>query len=257
MASTQPALSLTGTPADPEEAVRLQLAACYRLLHRLRMTDTINTHIAARVPGTADRFLINPYGLLFDEITASSLVAVDLAGRPLDGGSAEVNGAGFAIHRAVLQARPDVFCSLHTHTKAGVAVSALACGLRPISQFAFYFHNRIGYNDYRHVGDGPDDCAGIARDLGNHAALMLRNHGLLTVGRTIPEAFLLTYYLDKACDVQLAAQATGEALVEPPLAEVEAMAAEVDAGFGGMAFGEREWQALVRQLDRDDPSYRQ
>jgi len=218
------------------------------------MTDTINTHIAARLPGREDRFLLNPYGLLFDEIRASNLVTVDRDGRVV-GPQSNVNAAGFSIHGAVFRARPDVVCSLHTHTRAGVAVSTLRCGLLPISQFALYFKDRIGYHSYRHFGGSDDDCAALGADLGSNIALIMENHGLLTVGRSIPEAFLLTYYLDKACDIQVAAQGTGAELIVPAEAEMAAMAQEVDSGFGGRPFGVPEWEALMRQLDREDPSY--
>ena len=240
--------------SDAEWATRVQLAACYRILYRLRMTDTINTHIAARVPGVEDRFILNPYGLLFNEIRASNLVTVDAQGRNV-GSQSNVNAAGFSIHGAIFKARPDVFCSLHTHTRAGVAVSMLKSGLLPASQFAFYFHKRIGYSAYRHFGGSDDDCRALGADLGKNIALVLENHGLLTVGSTIPEAFQLTYYLDKACDVQIAAQGTGGELIFPPEEEILAMAQEVDTGFGGKPFGVPEWEALVRELDRDDPSY--
>lgn len=241
-------------PSDSEWETRVQLAACYRILHRLRMTDTINTHIAARVPGHDDRFIINAYGLLFNEIRASNLVEVDIEGRGVRS-SAGANSAGFAIHGAVFKARPDVVCSLHTHTRAGIVVSTLKSGLLPISQFAFYFHNRLGYTDYRHFGGSDNDCRILGADLGNNSALVLRNHGLLTVGRSIPEAFLLAYYLDKACEIQIAAQASGDELIVPDEREIRAMAKEVDDGFDGMAFGLREWEALTREIDREDPSY--
>ncbi len=239
---------------DSEWHVRVQLAACYRILHRLRMTDTVNTHIATRLPGREDRFLLNPYGLLFDEIRASNLVTVDREGQVV-GPRSDVNAAGFSIHGAVFSARPDVVCSLHTHTRAGVAVSALKCGLLPISQFAFYFTDRVGYHSYRHFGGSDDDCAALGADLGSNIALIMENHGSLTVGRSIPEAFLLTYYLDKACEIQIAAQGTGAELIIPAEAEMVAMAQEVDSGFGGRPFGVPEWSALIRQLDREDPSY--
>jgi len=239
---------------DPEWQVRVQLAACYRILHRLRMTDTVNTHVAARLPGRDDRFLLNPYGLLFDEIRASNLVMVDREGHVV-GPSSDVNAAGFSIHGAVFRARPDVVCSLHTHTRAGVAVSTMRCGLLPISQFAFYFKDRVGYHSYRHFGGSDDDCTVLGADLGSNIALIMENHGLLTVGRSIQEAFLLTYYLDKACDIQIAAQGTGADLIVPAEAEMAAMAQELDSGFGGKPFGVPEWEALIRQLDREDPSY--
>jgi ribulose-5-phosphate 4-epimerase/fuculose-1-phosphate aldolase len=249
------ALRATAAFSDAGWETRKALAACYRLLHRFRMTDTINTHIAARVPGAEDRFLINRYGLLFNEITASNLLAVDWEGNPLAQDKAGANPAGFAIHRAMFKARTDIACSLHTHTKAGVTLSTLKCGLLPLTQFSFIFHGHVGYNDYKHVTGAHDDCDGMGRDLGKNYALVLRNHGLLTVGRTIPEAFLLMYYLEKAADVQIAAMACGAELVQPPMSEVEGMSREVEDGFGGMPFGEREWTALVRELDRDDPSY--
>ena len=162
---------------DSEWHVRVQLAACYRILHRLRMTDTVNTHIATRLPGREDRFLLNPYGLLFDEIRASNLVTVDREGQVV-GPRSDVNAAGYELLRG-------------DKTDAGVAVSALKCGLLPISQFAFYFTDRVGYHSYRHFGGSDDDCAALGADLGSNIALIMENHGLLTVGRSIPEAFLL------------------------------------------------------------------
>jgi ribulose-5-phosphate 4-epimerase/fuculose-1-phosphate aldolase len=240
--------------SEAEWNARVELAACYRILHRFRMTDTINTHIAVRVQGVEDRFILNPYGLLFNEIRASNLVTVDLAGRAV-GARSDVNAAGFSIHGAIFKARPDVGCSLHTHTRAGVAVSTLKSGLLPISQFAFYFHGRLGHSPYRHFGGSADDCRALGADLGRNSALILQNHGLLTVGRTVPEAFLLTYYLDKACEIQIAAQATGDDLIVPDEKEIALMAEEVETGFGGRPFGVPEWEALVRELDRDDPSY--
>ena len=247
------ALKPRNATTDAERRTRKSLAACYRLLHRFRMTDTINTHIAARVPGAEDRFLINRYGLLFNEITASNLIAVDGAGRSFDGG--EANPAGFVIHRAVFRARADAMCSLHTHTRAGIARSILKCGLMPLSQFALYFHGRIGYSDYKHVSGKGDECEEMGRDLAGNSALVLRNHGLLTVGRSISEAWLLAYYLEKAADVQIAAMACGTELVRPADAEIAGMSKEVDEGFGGRPFGDREWEALVRELDREDPGY--
>jgi ribulose-5-phosphate 4-epimerase/fuculose-1-phosphate aldolase len=236
-----------------EQELRVELAACYRLVALHGMDDTIYTHITARLPGPAHHFLINPYGLAFDEITASSLVKIDLEGRKVEDSPWPVNPPGFVIHSAVHGAREDVCCVVHTHTNAGMAVAATQRGLLPISQFALEFHDRLAYHDYEGIATDLDERARLVRDLGTHNAMILRNHGLLTCGRTVAEAFYLMYYLEQSCRVQVTAQSTGDALrlVGPNLAEHTAKQYEVGAGKG-----ERLWQAMIRKLDRVDPSYR-
>jgi ribulose-5-phosphate 4-epimerase/fuculose-1-phosphate aldolase len=242
---------------SPEEwRARLELAACYRLLHHYRMTDLIYTHSTLRVPGEEGRFLINPYGWRWDEITASSLVKIDVDGNKVGDSAQRVNPAGFTIHSAVHRGRHEAACVIHTHTKAGMAVAALECGILPISQLAMQWHGRIGYHDYEGIATDLDERERIVRDLGDKRALVLRNHGLLTVGRSVAEAFQTMYYLNLACEVQLAAMATGARLVVPADAVAEKVAAQQDAMNIDDDDLALEWQAHLRLLDRQDPTYR-
>ncbi len=242
---------------SPEEwRARIELAACYRLLHHYRMTDLIYTHSTLRVPGEEGRFLINPYGWRWDEITASSLVKIDVDGNKVGESAQRVNPAGFTIHSAVHRGRHEAACVIHTHTKAGMAVAALECGILPISQLAMQWHGRIGYHDYEGIATDLDERERIVRDLGDKRALVLRNHGLLTVGRSVAEAFQTMYYLNLACEVQLAAMATGARLVVPPDAVAEKVAAQQDAMNIDDDDLALEWQAHLRLLDRQDPTYR-
>ena len=192
--------------------MREDLAAAYRLVAHFGMDDSIYTHISARVPGTDDQFLINPFGMLFRDITASSLVKIDLDGRILDDSPHDVNPAGFTIHSAVHAARHDAACVLHTHTVAGVAVSSLAAGLRPCNQWALQFYNRVVYHDFEGIALDAGERERLVADLGPTArALILRNHGLVTLGRTIPEAFILMLNLERACRVQVAIESSNQA----------------------------------------------
>ena len=240
----------------------MQLAACYRLVAHFGMDDLIYNHISARVPGESEHFLINPYGLYFREITASSLVKIDVDGNQVGGSNdAEVNRAGFVIHAAIHKARADARCVLHTHSDAATAVSALKEGLLPMSQFAMHFYNRVGVHDYEGVALDLDEQARLAADLGRHRVLLLRNHGVLTVGQTVPEAFMLVYYFERAARVQLAAQAAtaqrGEALHLPPPEVCERTARQFTELQGDIAWpGSREWPGFLRLLDSLDPSYR-
>jgi ribulose-5-phosphate 4-epimerase/fuculose-1-phosphate aldolase len=249
--------STTTTPAGgprTERELRIDLAACYRLVAHFGWDDLVFTHISARVPGTEDAFLINPYGMLFEEITASSLVKVDARGEKLAPSDWPINPAGFVIHSAVHAARHDVQCVLHVHTNAGVAVSAQEAGLLPISQIATIALASLGYHDYEGIALRDDEKPRLVADLGRHAALILRNHGLLTVGATVADAFLAMYSLERACEVQLLAQAGGGALrlVDARiLSGVKASAEAVTKGLGGGI----AWPALLRKLDRLDPSY--
>ncbi|MDH3375565.1 MAG: class II aldolase/adducin family protein [Gammaproteobacteria bacterium] len=242
--------------SDAEHAIRIDLAAAYRLLAKFGMTDLIYTHISARVPGTHEQFLINPYGWLFDEITASSLVKIDLDGNILDGPKNDVNRAGFVIHSAVHAARSDVECVVHTHTKAGMAVAACRTGLLPVNQISMQFYNRVAYHDYEGISLELDERERLVADLGGHDVMILRNHGLLTAGRSVASAFSLMFYLNRACEIQLAAQAMGELVL--PSDEVCEHAAQQFAHSCSETIGnEREWSALLRILDRDDAGYRQ
>lgn len=239
-------------PELSERELRVQLAAAYRLLAKFKMTDLISTHLSVRLPGPEHHFLINPFGMMFHEITASSLVKIDLQGNILGDSEWLVNPAGFVIHSAIHAAREDLTCVFHTHTRYGVAVSALECGLLPISQFAMQFYNRVAYHDYEGVSLELDERERLVEDLGDKKVMILRNHGLLTAGRTIPEAFYLMYYLDRSCEVQITAQSSGANLVIPPESVCEHSALQQDIE----ELGELEWSALTRMLDREDPSYR-
>jgi ribulose-5-phosphate 4-epimerase/fuculose-1-phosphate aldolase len=255
-------MSMTSTSHDSrtEAELRVQLAACYRLVAHFGMDDLIYNHISARVPGPEHHFLINPYGLLFSEVTASCLVKIDLDGNKVEPSDFEVNRAGFVIHSAVHAGRPDALCVLHTHSDAGTAIAALPNGLAPVSQFAMRYQGHTGFHDYEGVALGTDERERLVRDLGTHHTLVLRNHGVLTVGRTIPEAFILMYYFEKAARVQLLAQsglAQGERLVLPA-PEVSELASRQFNDFHGdiLPPGTREWPAFMRLLERSQPDYR-
>jgi ribulose-5-phosphate 4-epimerase/fuculose-1-phosphate aldolase len=240
---------------DAEWQQRVDLAACYRLVAHYRWDDLVFTHISARVPGSDHHFLINPYGMLFGEITASSLVKVDLSGRKVMESPYEINPAGFVIHSAVHAAREDAHCVLHLHTLNGVAVSAQQQGVLPISQQSIFVLASLGYHAYEGVALNEDEKPRLVRDLGDKSFLMLRNHGLLTVAEAIPEAFLLMYVFESACTIQVRAQAGGGELVniDPRLiAGAQAQARQVTRNAGGAL----AWPALLRMLDRADPSYR-
>ncbi|MBD3881435.1 class II aldolase/adducin family protein [Phormidium tenue FACHB-886] len=239
--------------AIDEASLRVQLAATYRLIDKFGMSDLVDTHISARLPGT-NQFLFNPYGMMFHEITASSLVKVDLEGASIGPSDWVVNPAGFVIHSAVYAAREDIACVLHTHSRYGTAVSLLDCGLLPVSQFALQYYDRVAYHDYEGVSLDLEERDRLVQDLGNRKVMILRNHGLLTAGRTIPEAFILAYYLEKSCEIQVLAQSTGNKLVIPSEAVCRKAAQQQDIDMENL--GQLQWGALLRLLDRDDPSYR-
>ena len=240
---------------SPEEwQLRVDLAACYRLVAAYGWSDLIFTHISARIPGPEHQFLINPYGLLFEEITASSLIKIDQSGNKVSDSVHPVNPAGFLIHSAVHAVREDAACVLHTHTRAGVAVSAQACGVLPISQQSTFVLASLGYHSYEGVALRDDEKPRLQADLGAAKHLMLRNHGRLVVGSSIAEAFLLMYNFESTCQIQIAAQAGGALTqVDPRIIDGvgQAMRAQTD-GLGG-AFA---WPAMLRKLDRMDSSFR-
>jgi ribulose-5-phosphate 4-epimerase/fuculose-1-phosphate aldolase len=246
---------------EAERAMRTDLAACYRLVAHFGMTDLIYNHITARVPGEAHHLLINPFGLLYGEITASSLIKIDLDGEVLAPGNTPygLNRAGYVIHSAVHGARPDVACVIHTHTRAGVAVSAMRDGLTPISQNALRFLGRTGYHDYEGPSVDDDERVRLVAALGDHDVLILRNHGLLTCGRTIAEALLLMQRLETACQIQVATLSAGPALTPSPesQARTAAMFNPATGHKDVSVSGALEWSALIRMLDRLDPSYRE
>lgn len=238
--------------SSAEGALRAELAAAYRLTAHFGWDMLIFGHITARVPGPERHFLINPYGLMFDEITASSLVKIDLDGNRVDGGEGAVNPAGFVIHSAIHAARDDAHCVMHTHTRDGMAVAALRDGLGACDFAGIALHGRVGYHDFEGVTVRDDERTRLVESLGGHDHLVLRNHGLLTCGRTVAEAFVNMHGLQTACEVQVAARGTGAALVEPPVAVRERHARALDDG-GDCG---RVFDALVRRMDRLDPSFR-
>jgi ribulose-5-phosphate 4-epimerase/fuculose-1-phosphate aldolase len=241
------------SPAEWE--MRVNLAACYRLMAVYDMTEMIANHISARVPGSHNEFLINPYGMLYEEVTASSLIRIDLDGNVLFNATGYgVNRAGYVIHSAVHAARPDVECVIHTHTIAGMAVSAMKCGLLPIAQTSMRFAE-IAYHDYEGIAINLDERERLVQDLGNHEGMILRNHGLLAAGASIPEAFNNMFRLERACQVQVAALSCNTELALPPREIVERAAHLFQPGVR-RRYGLLEWPALLRKLDRIDPSYR-
>jgi len=247
--------SLRDRVSAEEWQLRVDLAACYRIIAMFGWDDLVFTHISARLPGPDHHFLINPYGLLFEEITASSLVKVDLLGTKIGDSPHMVNPAGFMIHSAVHEARSDARCVLHTHTRAGVAVSAQANGLLPLSQTSLFPYASLAYHDYEGVALNEDEKPRLVADLGGANAMILRNHGLLTTGVTIADAFLMMYMLETACQIQLLAQSTGGELIEVPGAIVDGIQAQAEQVTKGQ-MGTLVWPGLLRKLDRKDPSYR-
>jgi ribulose-5-phosphate 4-epimerase/fuculose-1-phosphate aldolase len=239
-----------------EWQTRVDLAAAYRLVALFKWDDLVFTHISARVPGRDNEFLINPYGLMFDEITASSLVRIDTAGNKLDDSPFPVNPAGFTIHSAVHAARHDAQCVLHTHTLNGIAVSAQRDGVLPISQQSIFVLSSLGYHDYEGVALRDDEKPRLVADLGDKSFLMLRNHGLLTVGPTIADAFLNMYLFETVCTIQVRALAGSRELthVDPRIiAGAREQARQATRGVGG---GALTWPGLLRRLDRTNPGYR-
>jgi ribulose-5-phosphate 4-epimerase/fuculose-1-phosphate aldolase len=249
--------TLEGTVSPEEWAVRVDLAAAYRLVAEFGWADLVYTHITARVPGTEDQFLINPYGLFFDEISASSLVKIDLQGHTVQDSPFPVNPAGFVIHSAIHAARHDARCVLHTHTLNGVAVATQRAGLLPISQHALFVLTGLGYHDFEGPALHDDEKPRLVADLGDNTALILRNHGLLTVGETVADAFVRMYYLETSCAIQVRAQSGGGELIPVPK-EV------IDTGYAAATASQRRqggpgalvWPGLLRRLERRDPSYR-
>jgi ribulose-5-phosphate 4-epimerase/fuculose-1-phosphate aldolase len=241
--------------SDAEWRLRVDLAACYRLVALYGWDDLIFTHISARVPDSDHHFLINPYGMTFDEVTASSLVKVDLEGRKVLDSPYEINPAGFVIHSAVHAAREDAACVLHTHSINGVAVSATKGGVLPVSQQSIFVLSSLGYHDYEGVALLEGEKPRLVRDLGDKSFLMLRNHGILTVGASVPDAFVLMYIFESACTIQLRAQAASSELIpidQKIIAGAQMAAKQVTRSAGGAL----AWPGLIRKLDRVDRSFR-
>ena len=241
-----------------EWQTRVDLAACYRLIALYGWDDLIFTHISAKVPGTED-FLINPYGMMFHEITASSLIKVDLAGKKLMESQYEINPAGYTVHSAVHEVRPDANCVLHTHTAAGVAVSAQKCGLLPLSQQSLFVLSSLAYHDYEGVFLREDEKPRLQADLGDKHFYILRNHGLVTAGGSVADTFLMMFIFQRACEIQVMAQSGGGELVHIPQAVLDG-ATQMMAGVMrtpvGMG-GALPWPALLRKLDAQMPGYDQ
>jgi len=240
-----------------EWQARVDLAACYRLTAMYGMTEMVANHISCRVPGTTDQFLINPYGMLYEEIDASSLIKIDVDGNTLFNASDYgVNVAGFVIHSAIHMAKHDMDCVAHTHTPAGMAVSAMECGLLPLAQTSMRFLH-IAYHDFEGIADNVDERERLVRDLGDHEAMILRNHGLLVVGRTVPAAFNVLFRLERACQVQIMALSCNTKLIYPPQNILEDTYERMQPKPGrSTRNGNLAWPALLRKLDRADPSYR-
>ena len=237
-----------------EWEVRVNLAACYRLMAEYGMTEMVANHISARVPGTHDEFLINPYGMLYEEMTASSMIRIDIDGNVLFNATEYgVNQAGFVIPGAIHRARHDVDCIIHTHTLAGMAVSAMTCGILPIAQSSMRFRE-IAYHDFEGVAIRMDEQERLVKSLANREAMVLRNHGLLTVAPSIPECFNNMYRLERACELQVTALSCNTELQLPPNEVVQYTNKQMQPGVRRRA-GLLEWPALLRKLDRKDPSY--
>ena len=245
-----------------EWELRVQLAGAYRIIDHLGWSELIWTHTTVRVPGPDHHFLINPYGLRFDEVSASNLVKVDPDGNIIGDQEQEINPAGFVIHSAIHMARPEVQCILHTHTVAGMAVAALEAGLLPVSMYALGYFGQVAYHDFEGPSLDLDERARLGRNLGSNHVLVLRNHGLLTCGESVAQAFVRMYRLERACQVQLAAQASGSKLAIPAQHVCELSAERSDyflSTKGGDGYSRRpnpEFAALLRLMDLKDPSYR-
>ena len=242
---------------DPQEwEVRCDLAAAYRLIAHYGMDDLIFTHLSARLPGEGHRVLLNPYGQMFDEITASSLVTVDPEGHAIEKEEeSQVNNAGFTIHSAVHMNRDDAMCVMHTHTTAGMAVAAQDQGLLPLNQMSMQVFGRVTYHDYEGVALDLDERDRLVRDLGPSNAMILKHHGLLTTGRTVGEAFLNMYYLEQACRIQVAATQGGQKITVPSEKVSEHTAQQFESFSAVPNPGARPWTALKRKLDRISPDY--
>ncbi len=247
--------SLRDRVGAEEWTARVELAAAYRLASHFGWTHLVNNHISLRVPGTQDQYLVNPYGLLYEQVTASSLIKIDIDGKVLQETPYEVNRAGFVIHSAIHMARHDLLAVMHTHTVAGVAVSCLDCGLLPLHQGAMRFYNHVGYHDFEGIARELDERERLVRDLGDLKCLILRNHGLVTAGANLGEAFHLMYHLEKACATQMQVLASNQKYSLPSKEACERTAAQFYRP--GRVMGERDWPALLALAESLDPSYRQ
>lgn len=246
--------------SDAEWQVRVDLAACYRLIAHYGMSDLIYNHITAKLPSNRELFLINPFGMHYTDITASCFYTLDLNGTVVDKPEGEfgqypVNRAGFMLHSAVHAARPDLGCVIHTHSRAGMAVSALKEGILPLTQYSMRFYDAIGYHDYEEPTVDESERQRVARDLGPHSALILRNHGLLAAGPTVADAWNLMYWLEASCKVQIDVLSTGRE-VSTPSHELATQMAKRYGPQGKLNLAPIEWPAMLRLLDKQDRSFR-
>jgi ribulose-5-phosphate 4-epimerase/fuculose-1-phosphate aldolase len=246
--------SMRSRVSREEWDTRVNLAACYRLVHHYGMDDLVYNHISARVPGEEGHFLINAYGMTYDEITASSLVKIDFDGKVVQdsGTGLGINQAGFVIHSAIHRGRPDVACVIHTHSPAGMAVSAMKCGLLPLTQNAMFFSG-VGYHDYEGPAVDLDEQKRLVTDLDGHVAMVLRNHGLLAVGTTIPEAFITIYWLERACQAQVGAMLSE---LHHPTSETVKKTNDRYKPGQRRNIGQLEWAGLLRLVERRYPGFR-
>jgi ribulose-5-phosphate 4-epimerase/fuculose-1-phosphate aldolase len=257
MLKSVPAAGDAAARTSPEEwAIRVDLAAAYRLVAHFHWDDLVFTHITARVPGPEHHFLINPYGMMFDEITASSLVKIDMQGNKVSESPWPINPAGFTIHSAIHAARHDVECVLHTHTLNGVAVSAQKNGVLPLSQQSIFVLQNLAYHDYEGVALRDDEKPRLVADMGKKSYLMLRNHGLLTVGRSVAEAFQLMYTFEATCAIQVRAQAGGGELIPIQQGIIDTAMEQARIVTNNQGPHMLVWPGLLRRLDRIDPSFR-
>ena len=233
---------------------RVNLAACYHLANHFGWSDIVWNHITAKTSKNKNTFLINKFGLRYDEITASNLLEIDLEGNVING-EGDINYTGFVIHGAIHKAKENIHCVMHTHSRAGLAISCLKIGLEPIIQDAAMFHNRVSYHDWEGMATSTEECDSIARDLGKNNTMILRNHGLLTAGKTIGETFMLMYYLDRACRVQIDLLATNKDIIKPSNNLLEFAAGQYNDS--KYKLGKHEWPALKRMLDKNNSIYNQ
>ena len=254
LAAVQDWPSLRDRVSSAEWEARIELAACYRAMDHFGWTDLIYTHISARVPGPERHFLINPLGTMFDEITASSLVKIDLDGEPVGDNTHEVNRAGFVIHSAIHAARAAAKVVIHAHTDANMTISMLECGLRPLSQHALHFYGATSYHDYEGFALDTEERQRLVADMGDNPVMILRNHGVLVAAETVGHAFVMLFHFERACRAQLAAMATREALIEP--SEDVCRSVADFALSEASPLGVWDWPAVIRLLDRKDPSWR-
>ena len=255
MVSSMHSIPLSQRISEDEWEVRKNLAACYRLFVHFGWTDLIFTHLSARVPGKDDQYLVNPYGLMFNEIKASNLIKVDFGGNVIEG-DYPYNDAGHSIHSAILKARPDVNVVLHSHTRAGIAVSAMKKGILPLSQHANEILGLLCYHDYDVATNNEEECRLLGEDMADKWLMIMRNHGLLSVGRTVAEAFYFLYVLEIACKVQVDVMASGAETVEPQSETIKRLSEDGMPPLKGPSdAATRSWEALVRMLDQQDTSY--